>query len=111
MKNYTLRELCETCGVTRRAVQGYEDHGLISPCGKTERCYLLYDSSAVEKAIKIKSLQNYGFTVKEIKLYLSSDNFTKKSMLKQKLEKLKRNKAQMISYIKEIEILINQKEI
>ena len=42
MAEMTLRELCDSLGVSRRAVQGYEKAGLVSPEGKNERGYLLY---------------------------------------------------------------------
>ena len=37
MAEMTLRELCDSLGVSRRAVQGYEKAGLVSPEGKNER--------------------------------------------------------------------------
>ena len=36
MAEMTLRELCDSLGVSRRAVQGYEKAGLVSPEGKTK---------------------------------------------------------------------------
>ena len=41
MDDLLLRELCRLTGVTRRAVQGYEKEGLVSPSGKTNMdiCY------------------------------------------------------------------------
>lgn len=110
MQQYTLRELCEECGVTRRAVQWYEKYELVSPCGKTNRCYLLYDKEAIAKVKEIKSLQNYGFKVAEIKEYLNSAEEKQKMMLKQKCAELNQKSSQLISYIKEIEILLNKGE-
>ena len=110
MQNYTLRELCKECGVTRRAVQGFEKHGLVSPCGKTNRCYLLYDKTAIAKVKEIKSLQNYGFKVLEIKEYFNRTEEEKKALLKQKCSELKQKSSQLIAYINEIEILLNEKQ-
>lgn len=110
MQQYTLRELCEECGVTRRAVQWYEKYELVSPCGKTNRCYLLYDKEAIAKVKEIKSLQNYGFKVAEIKKYLNSAEEKQKMMLRQKCAELNQKSSQLISYIKEIEILLNKGE-
>lgn len=66
MKARTLREVCETIGVSRRAVQGYEKAGLVVPTGKTSRGYLLYDEAAQERIREIKRYQMLGFRVKEI---------------------------------------------
>ena len=110
MQQYTLRELCRECGVTRRAVQWYEKYGLVCSCGKTNRCYLLYDKAAIDKVKEIKSLQNYGFKVSEIKEYLNSAEKEQKMKLKQKCAELKQKSSRLISYIKEVEILLNKGE-
>ena len=72
MKEYTLRELCEKCGVTRRAVQWYEKFGIVKAIGKNKMSHLLYDEETVKKVKEIKALQNYGLSVSEIKEYLES---------------------------------------
>ncbi len=109
MKEFTLRELCERCGASRRAVQGYEKYGLLSPCGKTKYGYLLYDKSAVEKAKRIKSLQNYGFSLKEIKLYFESNSDIQKILLKQKLVVLEEKCSLLVSFIEEIKTITKDK--
>ena len=86
MKEYTLRELCEKCNVTRRAVQWYEKHGLVKPCGKNKMGYLLYNEDFFEKVKEIKSLQNYGFKVSEIKEYFNNTEEVKKTLLKHMVE-------------------------
>lgn len=110
MQQYTLRELCRECGVTRRAVQWYEKHGLVKPCGKNKMGYLLYNEDFFEKVKEIKSLQNYGFKVSEIKEYLNSTEKEQKMKLKQKCAELKQKSSKLISYIKEVEILLNKGE-
>lgn len=108
MKEYTLRELCEKCQVTRRAVQWYESHDLVKSCGKTKQCYLLYDENTVEKVKKIKSLQNYGFTISEIKLHFESNQNQQRKMLVTKAEELREKSILLSTYIKEIEMLLNK---
>ena len=66
MAEMTLREVCLALGVTRRAVQGYENANLVSATNKTESVYLLYNDSARERIKQIKLYQNMGFTIKEI---------------------------------------------
>lgn len=77
----TLREVCRTCHVSRRAVQGYEKHGLVRPTGRSERGYLLYDAAAQQRIRQIKRYQEFGFQVKEIRELLQAPP----SMLKEKL--------------------------
>ena len=86
MKKLTLRELCNECKVSRRAVQGYMGRKLIQNSGKTNRGYLLFDEETAKKTKQIKALQNYGFTLDEIEKYYLSDTETQKKMLKKSMK-------------------------
>lgn len=89
MGRMTLREVCGTCGVSRRAVQGYEKVGLVSPSGKNARGYLLYDEGAQERIRQIRLLQQIGFQVKEIKEMLDAPCEVRTDALKRQLGKLR----------------------
>ncbi len=81
MNKLTLRELSETTGASRRAIQGYEKLGLIRAYGKTKSGYLLYDDEMVDRIKQIKILQYAGFTLKEIKCILEASGDERKKML------------------------------
>lgn len=85
----TLREICDTLAVSRRAVQGYEKAGLVSATGKNERGYLLYDANARERIEQIKLFQQLGFSIKEIKDIIDAPNNVLKSALEEQVESLK----------------------
>ena len=95
MKGMTLREICLSTDVTRRAVQGYERAGLVSASGKNERGYLLYDEYSQERIKKIRFFQQLGFTVKEIKDVIDAPGDVLKAAIEERLEKLKEEKSQM----------------
>ena len=63
----TLSEVCSVLEVSRRAVQGYENAGLVSATGKNKYGHLLYDEDAQRRIKQIRLLQQLGFRVKEIK--------------------------------------------
>ena len=63
----TLSEVCSVLKVSRRAVQGYENAGLVSASGKNKYGHLLYDEEAQRRIKQIRLLQQLGFRVKEIK--------------------------------------------
>lgn len=63
----TLSEVCSVLEVSRRAVQGYENAGLVSASGKNKYGHLLYDEEAQRRIKQIRLLQQLGFRVKEIK--------------------------------------------
>ena len=82
----TLRELCDTVGVSRRAVQGYEQAGLVSPTGKNERGYLLYSELEQEKIRKIRFFQDMGFSLKEIKRLSVAPKHEVKNTIERRIE-------------------------
>lgn len=106
MNELTLKELCKVCGVSRRAVQGYEKHGLVRATGKTNRGYLLYDSEAQVRVAKIKRYQDYGFSIKEIKTVFENPSEIQKSLLLEKLDELISKREKVDECIKEIKIMI-----
>ena len=61
----TLKEVCTELGVSRRAVQGYEEAGLVKATRKNKYGYLLYNQYAQERIERIKFLQDLGFSLKE----------------------------------------------
>lgn len=101
----TLREIGDTFGVSRRAIQGYEKAGLISASGKNERGYLLYNETSQDRIRQIKLFQQMGFTIKEIKDIIDAPgNILKTALEKQaeKLEEQKENTEILISKIYEL---------
>ena len=105
MAEMTLREVCLALGVTRRAVQGYENANLVSATNKTESGYLLYNDSARERIKQIKLYQNMGFSIKEIKNIIDSPTELLKAALIEREEKLKadmEHSQTMIAIIQEM---------
>ena len=105
MAEMTLREVCTSIGVSRRAVQGYEKAKLVSASGKTERGYLLYDASARERIKQIKLYQVMGFSIKEIVAMIDAPTDVKKAALIKRKEKLIENiieKNEMVEIIEEM---------
>ena len=106
MEEKTLHEVCETFGVSRRAVQGYEKAGLVSASGKNERGHLLYDKNSQERIQQIRMYQQMGFKVKEISLLLDASDQQLKQVLESQIEKLAGEKKQMELLIKKAYELI-----
>lgn len=63
----TLQEVCNALKVSRRAVQGYEEAGLVKASDKNKYGYLLYDEEAQKRIERIRLYQQLGFRRKEIK--------------------------------------------
>lgn len=84
----TLSEVCSVLEVSRRAVQGYENAGLVSATGKNKYGYLLYDEDAQRRIKQIKLLQQLGFRVKEIKDIIDAPEEVAAEAIKRKIEQM-----------------------
>ena len=106
MNNLLLREVCRLTGASRRAIQGYEKTGLVSPCGKNKQGYLLYDRAIVAKIKRVKLFQERGFSLKEIKGFeaLTREDF--KFILIQKIIELKNRQSCLKDVATEIQTII-----
>lgn len=107
MDGLLLREICRMTGASRRAIQGFEKKGLVSPIGKNKTGYLLYDLSAREKIREILLFQSRGFALREIVQFQNSRREEKKTMLIQKLKLLKREYRQCRQTIAVVEQMID----
>lgn len=110
MEKKTLREVCELVGITRRTVQGYEKVGLVAPVGKNKYGYLLYDEVAVEKIQLIKQYQDFGFSVKQIKILLEATDEVYMKMMVERVKDMRMKLHQLETNIKKIEVLISEKQ-
>lgn len=108
MNTMTLREVCNTFDVSRRAVQGYEKAGLITPSGKNERGYLLYDEKAQKRIQQIRLFQQIGFSLKEIGEIIDADDSLRNRALERQLDKLREEEKNIEVLIQKIYRLINK---
>lgn len=83
MEVMTLKEICESVGVSRRSIQCYEKAGLMKATDKNKYGYLLYDEEMLHRAELIKFLQELGFKLKEIKEIIEAP----KNVMREALEK------------------------
>lgn len=108
MDTMTLRQICDTFGVSRRAIQGYEKAGLITPSGKNERGYLFYDGKAQERIRQIKLFQQIGFTLREIVDIIDAEGDVQKAALERQLERLREEEKNIEVLIREVYRLIEK---
>ena len=84
----TLSEVCSVLKVSRRAVQGYENAGLVSATGKNKYGHLLYDEEAQRRIKQIRLLQQLGFRVKEIKDIIDAPAEVAAEAIKRQIEQM-----------------------
>ena len=104
----TLREVCSNFRVSRRAVQGYENAGLVAPSGRNKKGHLLYDEKAQMRIEQIKTYQDMGFTIKEIAISIDGPRENLKQMLNQKVLKLLEERERLENVIRLAEEMISR---
>lgn len=70
-------ELAKKTGVSVRTLHYYDEIGLLEPSCHTEAGYRLYTTSDIVRLQQIKSLQQLGFSLEEIRECLERPDFSK----------------------------------
>ncbi len=99
----TLSQVCAELNVSRRAIQGYEKIGLVSPAGKNKYDHLLYGEPERERIRIIRFYQQLGFTLKEIKVLLSSCPSERKAAIRAKVTELEAKNVRLQELIRQAE--------
>ena len=69
-------ELAKKTGISVRTLHYYDEIGLLSPSGRTEADYRLYDGADIIRLQQIMSLRQLGFSLIEIKECLQKPDFS-----------------------------------
>ncbi len=102
-QNKTLSEIRKELGISRKAIQGYEKNNLISSNGKDRFGRRIYDEKTMEKIVEIRFYQKLGFSVKEIKELLNSDE----AFIKEALAEKRTETADMIDSLSRKQLIID----
>ena len=101
MELLTLKELCESVGVSRRSIQCYEKAGLMMPTDKNKYGLLLYDINTMHRAEKMRFMQELGFKLKDIKEIINAPRDVMKEALERRVKELEEETARLDQIIKE----------
>ncbi len=80
----------------------------MSPSGKNKYGYLLYDEITLERAKKIKYLNEVGFTLKEVNSLIDSSNIELRQALIQRKFQLENDMKHTESLIKSMDEMIKK---
>lgn len=98
----TLREVCAELQISRRAVQGYEKMGLVTPSGKNKYGYLLYGEEEVRMIRRIHFYQRIGFSLREIKALRSAERDAERAALLTRARELEKKREELGELIQQI---------
>ena len=101
-------EIQNKTGLTRKAIEYYEEKGLIKPL-KLENGYRDYSEEDMKILSKISLFRKVGLSVSEIKEYLSSNGNSLSSILRRKQHQLDIEQKRKVIVKKESQTLIDDK--
>ena len=95
--NYSIKQLADMAGISRRALHHYDEIGLLKPSEQGQNRYRYYNEEAVLRLQQILFYREIGLRLKEIKAVLSQPDFdvlqaleTHRDELQKRVERLNR---------------------
>ena len=82
---WKIDEVSKLSGVSKRALQYYDDEGIL-PVKRTKNNYRLYDDETMERLWEILWYKEMGFDLKEIKLIL--EGVKQETVIEEKVNKI-----------------------
>lgn len=61
-----IGEVVDRTGLSHRTIRYYEEMGLLTPAGRTEGGFRLYDEAGIERLLLVKPMKPLGFTIEQI---------------------------------------------
>lgn len=72
---YTIEQVAQRIGMTKRTLRYYEEMGLLPPTGRTEGNYRRYSEEDIRLLKRIKELRDLlGFSLTDIRTLLDAEN-------------------------------------
>ena len=82
--------LARQTGISVRTLRYYDEIGLLSPSGRTESGHRLYDIGNIARLHRIKSLQQFGFSLDEIDACLRDRRFVPQQLITLQIRHIER---------------------
>ena len=74
-RSYSIEQVAERTGLTKRTLRDYEEVGLLPPTGRTEGNYRRYSDEDIQRLEHIKKLRDLlGFSLADIRAMLEVDD-------------------------------------
>lgn len=104
MEKYKISEVCRLVGVTRRALQGYDEIGLLKHTDETPAGYWLYNEQALNKLVLIRIFVEIGYSRSHIKEILNNPDLDLKKEYSVAIEALQYKKEKIDQMINLLEV-------
>lgn len=102
----TVKEVSEITGISVRTLHYYDEIGLLTPSGKSEAGYRLYDEKALERLRQILFFREFDLPLKDIKTVMENPSLDRNEILQMQRQMLLRKKERMERLIASIDRLL-----
>ncbi len=102
----TVKELAETTGISVRTLHYYDEIGLLTPTGRSEAGYRLYDDKALETLRQILFFREFDISLREIKSVIYNPALDKKQILQMQRTMLTAKKERLERLIASIDDIL-----
>lgn len=110
-KLYTVGDVCEQMGITRKTLFYYDQIGLLKPSGRvSSQQAKLYDSEKIARLQCILQYREAGLRISEIRELLDDQNAPRLSILQAAMERLLREQTHVEQEIRRLAALIEAEE-
>jgi DNA-binding transcriptional MerR regulator len=104
---YTIKQLSDLAGITRRTLHYYDEIGLLRPTEITGNGYRWYSEQELLRLQQILLYREAGVSLAKIKLILDSSSFDKVSALQEHKDALQKQRTRLEGLITTVEQTIN----
>src|SRR5262245_45766884 len=101
-------ELAERSGVSVRALHHYDDIGLLSPSGRNAAGHRLYSQDDAARLLTIRSLQQMGFSLEEIRSCLDDRRIPLVRVLEMHVARLREQLDRTRRLCERIDLVVDQ---
>ena len=102
----TVKELAEITGISVRTLHYYDEIGLLTPTGRSEAGYRLYDDKALEVLRQILFFREFDISLREIKSVMENPALDKKQILQMQRTMLTAKKERLGRLIASIDDIL-----
>lgn len=102
----TVKELAEITGISVRTLHYYDEIGLLTPTGRSEAGYRLYDDKALETLRQILFFREFDISLREIKSVMENPALDKKQILQMQRTMLTAKKERLERLIASIDDIL-----
>ncbi len=96
---YTIKELAQLAGISKRTLRFYEEKGLLNPERTGTGEYRIYKEAEVDVLWQILFFREMGFSLAQIETAIKAENFDRIKAMEQQLQNLEAEKKRISQLI------------